>query len=456
MTKHKKMSHLTTSSKIMEFVDKTLNKELETWQELLVSGDLLSYEQSLSKCMNEVYNIISDELLPAASLEVAEQLKEKGRSDGGRKIEMRPYTFRLGTGKQIEVPSPYVKQADTGWSGPRHLICSHWKITGGASPALYDKVGYCAVLTPSYEVAYQTLDKFGVSICQTSVRDISNELANRCFKAGEENLIIRLRENLAGMRVVISLDGGRTRSRVYTGKLNAAGNSTYETDWIEPKLFVIDVLDEEGRPDRYKLPIYGSRFSESDVLDLLERYLKRLGIETAKEVQILADGAPWIWNQIKDLLIRMGVESDRIVETLDYYHASQYVHDLVKEMPKRITERQRKEYLKEFKNWLWEGQSDQIVKKCHEVYKRPGQMITRWISYLEKHQKRMQYAEYERNKLMCGSGIIESGIRRIINLRFKNASTFWQKERVEKLYFLRAAVLSKRWNIVMENITKCA
>ena len=92
----------------MEFVDKTLNKELETWQELLVSGDLLSYEQSLSKCMNEVYNIISDELLPAASLEVAEQLKEKGRSDGGRKIEMRPYTFRLGTGKQIEVPSPYV------------------------------------------------------------------------------------------------------------------------------------------------------------------------------------------------------------------------------------------------------------------------------------------------------------------------------------------------------------
>ena len=54
---------------------------------------------------------------------------------------------------------------------------------------------------------------------------------------------------------------------------------------------------------------------------------------------------------------------------------------------------------------------------------------------------------------MCGSGIIESGIRRIINLRFKNASTFWKKETVEKLYFFRAALLSKRWDIVMDNIT---
>ncbi len=93
-------------------------------------------------------------------------------------------------------------------------------------------------------------------------------------------------------------------------------------------------------------------------------------------------------------------------------------------------------------------------EKCREIYKRPGQIITRWINYLEKHQDKMQYTEYEKNKLMCGSGIIESGIRRIINLRFKNASTFWQKELVEKLYFLRAAVLSKRWNTVIENIRK--
>lgn len=71
----------------MEFVHKTLNKELETWQELLVSGDLLSYEQGLSKYMNEVYNYISEELLPAASLEIAEQLKKKAVQKAVEKLK---------------------------------------------------------------------------------------------------------------------------------------------------------------------------------------------------------------------------------------------------------------------------------------------------------------------------------------------------------------------------------
>jgi hypothetical protein len=52
---------------------------------------------------------------------------------------------------------------------------------------------------------------------------------------------------------------------------------------------------------------------------------------------------------------------------------------------------------------------------------------------------------------MCGSGIIESGIRRVINLRFKNSSAFWKQENVECLYFLRGILLSFRWKILMKN-----
>lgn len=53
---------------------------------------------------------------------------------------------------------------------------------------------------------------------------------------------------------------------------------------------------------------------------------------------------------------------------------------------------------------------------------------------------------------MCGSGIIESAIRRIINLRFKNAATFWDKSTVEKLFCLRAALLARRWDNLIRNI----
>lgn len=454
--KHKKMSHLTTESKIMEFVQERITGQLKGWIEMLKAGNLHAYEQDLWRCMKGLFNVISEELLVDASQQLVGPLQEHWRSKGGRKIEVRPLVFRIASGKEIEVPSPYVKAIGKEWEGSRHLLSKHWGIMGGASPGLYDKVGYCSAVGPSYNVAHQTLGKFDVTLSKSSVRAINNRLASRCSEAGEENLMLTEDESLKDKRVVISLDGGRTRSRVYNGKINAWGNGKYDTDWIEPKLFVIDVLDDQGQPDRYREPIYGSRFAESDVIKLLERYLRRLEINKAKQIQILADGAPWIWNQIKALLIRLGVQVDRIVETLDYYHASQYVHDLVKEMPKRITESQRKNYLKEFKTWLWEGDSQRIVEKCRELYKRPGQIINRWINYLDKHQDKMQYVEYEKNKLMCGSGIIESGIRRIINLRFKNASTFWQKETVEKLYFLRAAVLSGRWNTLMGNLTKCA
>lgn len=448
------MSHPTTDSKIQKFIDENITGQLKKWFKMLLDGNLYRYENELFGSMNALFNFISDQLLPQAAAQLVCSLKGQGRAVGGRKIEARSYKVRIATGHSVEVQSPYVKQPGKGWSGPRQLLARYWNVIDGASPGLYDRVGHCSALGPSYEVAHQTLAKFGVQACLSSVRDMTNRLAGHCHKVGEENLCLGPDETLEGKRVVISVDGGRTRIRSYDGNHNSSGKAAYQTAWCEPKLFVIDVLDENGQPDRYELPIYGCRFAEADILALLERYLRRLNIEKAGQVQILADGAPWIWNNIKQILLRLGVPEELIIETLDYYHASQYVHSLVEQMPKRVSQTKRKTYLQKFKNWLWDGNTRQIVETCREVFKRPGKTVNRWINYLDKHQDKTQYAEFEKQKLMCGSGIIESAIRRVINLRFKNASTFWDKGTVEKLYFLRAVLLSKRWGIVMDNLTK--
>lgn len=94
------------------------------------------------------------------------------------------------------------------------------------------------------------------------------------------------------------------------------------------------------------------------------------------------------------------------------------------------------------------------METCKEIYKRPSKIIKRWLNYLNKHNNKTQYVDYQEDKLMCGSGIVESAIRRVINLRFKNASTFWNEKTVEKMYFLRGVLLSKRWNVVMNNLAK--
>lgn len=450
------MSHFTTLSKIELFVSKHILDQHIKWTKMLESGNLYEFELDLFKALNQTSDMISEVLMKKASRKITGRLMVVAKASGCRKIKVRQTSVRLATGYQVKVVSPYVKKPPKNWIGSRHLLENHWKIIGGSSPFLNDKVGFCSALGPSYDLAHQTLRKFGVNVSVSSVRDITNRLANRCFDLGEENLLLEKNESLAGQRVIISIDGGRTRIRSYQESEQSDGDVNqlkYKTPWCEPKLFVIDILNNEGQIDHFKLPIYGCRFSDVDLFELLERYLKKLEIEKAEQVQIVADGAAWIWNNTKSLLTKLKVDPSRIIETLDYYHATQYLHLLIEEMPSRIGKKQRASHLTQFKNWLWAGKTDEIIGMCRAIFKRPNQLVKRWINYLEKHTNKTQYTDYERNHLMCGSGIIESGIRRIINLRFKNASTFWNKEVVEKLYLLRAALLSKRWNLIIQNLS---
>lgn len=73
------------------------------------------------------------------------------------------------------------------------------------------------------------------------------------------------------------------------------------------------------------------------------------------------------------------------------------------------------------------------------------------FKYFKKQQNRIDYQSLKADSRPCGSGIVESGIRRIINLRFKSPSTFWYPENVEKLIFMRGVALSGRWEIMMKN-----
>lgn len=190
---------------------------------------------------------------------------------------------------------------------------------------------------------------------------------------------------------------------------------------------------------------------KGEVLGLLREYLQHLDIAQAKSIQIVADGAPWIWNTMKPLLLSLGVPEGLIVETLDHAHASGYVNKIIAKLPEHTSSAQKNELLKQFLSWLWDGKSLQIVERCKALFRSPCQELQRWMNYLEKHTERTQYAHFKQNKYQYGSGIVESGIRRIINLRFKNPSTFWHKENVENLFFLRALCLSKRWDIFIQN-----
>lgn len=420
-------------------------------KKLLQTGDLHQCEKLAEDLSIQFSNALLESVLQESAQELMEPLKTEGMSKGASKFKRCMTSVRLSSGHNIQVPNWYANQVPENWAGTRNLISNHWGLLGTATPLLADKVGFCATISPSYDLANELLMKNGVKIGLSSVRAISTKLAARCKEFGEVKLLMGKHENLRGKRIVIGVDGGRTRTRTYKEEVNINGNLKYDGNWKEPKLFVIDVLNQDGKPDPTCQPFYGIRFAEEDMLELLKKYGKELEIEKAAQVQIIGDGAAWIWLRIKALLVEIGVDENKIIETLDYFHSSEYVHDLVKALPKRLNQTQLDKKLGSYKEWLWKGESILIVKDFRSLSKRNNQETERILNYLEKHNLKTQYADYQSNKLMCGSGIVESAIRRVINLRYKSNATFWNQDTVETLFFFRGAVVSKRWDNIFSN-----
>lgn len=444
------MEHLTTTAKINSFIEEKLLNKQSLFIAQLVKGDLYGFEESLRQTLQEVYNMVAQEYMSISAQKAEPVLRAKAQRLRLGKLVKRPVQVQIKTGYYVTIEGLYAKKAPKQHEGSRHLLHLYWKVMKGASPGYYSIICLFSVLCPSFEVAGQVLGIHKVAHNLDRLKELTRHMAKRC-RYQQAKLSRAPGESLKGKRVLIGIDGGRTRCREYNGKTNGRGNATFDTPWKEPKMFVIDIVNEQGDIDRKCLPIYGCLFGDDEVIELLASHLKELEVEHAVSVQVVADGAHWIWNRVKPMLMKLGLDEKKIIETVDYYHASQYVYKIIAGLPKKFAT-QASKLTKTFKQWLWEGKIEAIVDKCEILFARPSKEIKRYVGYLHKNEDRMQYADYQSKKLMCGSGIIESGIRRVINLRFKNASAFWKQDNVESLYFLRGIMLSFRWQIMMNNL----
>ncbi len=421
------------------------------WFDKLLEGDLYEFEQMLHKWTLELYDKICEAMINQVSsgFEFEKIQRKIAQKEGLKKLKLRPVEIQLRTGTKVKYDSLYAKVVPKGYKGSRHLSQLHWKAGKKSGPMYQSLTCLLSVICPSFSLSKEVLNYQGVHANFDRIRDLSLSLGQSCKK---ERAKIQLKdgETLAGKRVLIAMDGGRTRMRVYREEKEDKREQKYETPWREPKLFVITTIDKKGKLNKEELPIYDSCFGDDETFEILEQYLKELEIDKAKDVQFVGDGALWIWNRAKPMLIGLGVDEDKIRETLDYYHAMEHLHELMKYIEKD----QKDTILKKLKQALWQGD----IKKIEGLIKKgiPGVDLEEFnpYKYFYKNRNRIDYQQLRKDKRPCGSGVIESGIRRIINLRFKSPSSFWYPENVEKLILMRSVVLSGRWEIMMKNLTK--
>jgi len=437
-----------------------LSEELsKTWDFRQFEDEMMKLMAQLEACL--ITCVLEERLTDPAFLK---QLKLLGSKLGMGFKEYRRIRVRLCSGVQVTITTPYFLKAKPKRGrrkrGPngrgKHLGLEVLGILGQVSPAFLSKTVQMALLCPSYEVAKAVLKEQGVDINVKTLR-------RYCQLAGERGMkwrgVMSLEgtENLEGVTVVVGIDGGRLRERRRKPGRWKKGQKRqgFYTEWREPKLFTIYFLDAKGEVMREFAPLHDATMGDHKAaFALLEQYLSALPLEQAEKLVFCGDGAPWIWSDVVSLCERMNLDMSKVHQVLDYTHAKQQLDALLDYAGKR--KRQKGKLDRKWKTLLWNGQIDElkteIEKQC--VGSRKVAALKKWQNYFKENQNRMQYQSFEGQHIPCGSGSVESAIRRVINLRLKAPGTFWKIEMAEIFLFLRSQLISGRWSIMMRNLTR--
>ncbi len=303
-----------------------------------------------------------------------------------------------------------------------------------------------------YLAALARLQQMGVKMSIRRIAKVAYHFAERA--RGRQAVDgMGIEGSLAGKRVVISTDGGRLRVRKNKrGKKTKKGRSHYSTDWREPKLLVIYVVDEKGRIAQEFAPVIdGTLQGPDEVFRLLEFYLRELKVREAKEVLFIADGAKWIWERVTRLWQRLGVVGVvRCRELVDFYHVVEHVYALAA-LNRSWGAPKRKQWATRQRHRLWRGELDKFLEDVERLCRgKRGKDWTREREYLLRNARagRLNYSKARWAKMPMGSGSMESAVRRVVNLRLKGPGIFWHEEHAEQMLLLRAYYKSKHWQVL--------
>ena len=316
-------------------------------------NDLLQLEQHLSAAAAQVADHIVLAQLTRAHEAEAFVTQALAQARAQSPVPLVHKGFRVTSvlllgGTRILLETPYLREDRRGRRG-RHRrtrgpsgagcypVLEALGIADRVSPATRAEVALPVVQAASSREAAAMLARRGLACDVSSLVRISTATAEASIRLRDAALAAALRVPVprdgpwAGKRVRGSLDGGRVRlRRTHRGRKTATGRHGFSTPWREPRLLVIAILDEQGRPDRLRLPLYDVLIGDAEaVWALLLGYLRLLGAAYAAVVEFIADGAEWMWKRVERLRTLAEIPPSTLVEVLDFSHASPYLSETI-------------------------------------------------------------------------------------------------------------------------------
>jgi hypothetical protein len=207
-------------------------------------------------------------------------------------------------------------------------------------------------------------------------------------------------------------------------------------------------LDEKGRPvrDEGSTSYVGAIETAEDFGKRIYSEARRRGVNRAKEVVVLGDGASWIWNIADE-----GFPG--AVQIIDLYHAREHywsagkaVLDHDKKKLNKWADRRRKE--------LDNGKVEKVIKAIRKLSPSTNssrEICEKTIAYFEKNKERMRYNVFKRRGFFVGSGVLEAGCRAVIGQRLKQSGMHWTVDGANNIISLRCCFFSNRWEDFWEH-----
>jgi hypothetical protein len=188
-----------------------------------------------------------------------------------------------------------------------------------------------------------------------------------------------------------------------------------------------------------KLSYFSRRTDSTTFGDLATGELHRRGIEGARRVGALVDGAVWCQSFID-------LHYPEAVRILDFAHAAEYLTAIAQTSgadgpllsPSQLVE--LRHALKH------DGPGVVLPLLRTLVATQPTNTdLASQVAYLESREAQLQYPQFVRNGWPIGSGIVESANKLVVEDRLKGAGMHWADVNVNPLLALRNAVCNDRW-----------
>jgi hypothetical protein len=207
-------------------------------------------------------------------------------------------------------------------------------------------------------------------------------------------------------------------------------------------------LDEAGHPVRDENSTsYTGAIETAEVFGTrIYQEAMRRGMDSAGDVCVIGDGAPWIWNIADEQFYGA-------TQVVDLYHAREHYWNVARACFGQNNAKLH-QWTEERRIELDDGRVEEVIHAINQCSSLPGYnkvICDREIGYFTKNKDRMRYADFRKRGLFVGSGVLEAGCRTVIGQRLKHSGMHWTVRGANSIIALRCSIMSNRWEDFWEH-----